>query len=95
MHLVIKMNNTRPCKLVDFTNVDLTKFNLIQDINCTSIPSYLATEANPVVQQTLNFPEIKTWLNDLTDLLLKIKLETKYDSFYKSTIEAFLIRFCR
>ena len=76
-------------------NLDLTKFNLIQDINCTSIPSYLATENNPVVQQTLNFPEIKIWLNDLTDLLLKIKLETKYDSFYKSTIEALLIRFCR
>lgn len=75
--------------------LDLVKFNLIRDINCTSIPSYLATETNPVVQQTLNFPEIKTWLNDLTDLLLKIKLETKYDSFYKSTIEAFLIRFCR
>ena len=75
--------------------LDLVKFNLIKDINCTSIPSYLATEANPVVQQTLNFPEIKTWLNELTDLLLKIKLETKYDSFYKSTIEAFLIRFCR
>ena len=75
--------------------LDLVKFNLIKDINCTSIPSYLATENNPVVQQTLNFPEIKTWLNDLTDLLLKIKLETKYDSFYKSTIEAFLIRFCR
>ena len=75
--------------------LDLVKFNLIRDINCTSIPSYLATERNPVVQQTLNFPEIKTWLNDLTDLLLKIKLEIKYDSFYKSTIEAFLIRFCR
>ena len=75
--------------------LDLTKFNLIKDINCTSIPSYLATETNPVVQQTLQFPEIKTWLNELTDLLLKIKLETKYDSFYKSTIEAFLIRFCR
>jgi DNA polymerase-3 subunit gamma/tau len=75
--------------------LDLVKFNLIKDINCTSIPSYLATETNPVVQQTLEFPEIKTWLNDLTDLLLKIKLETKYDSFYKSTIEAFLIRFCR
>ena len=75
--------------------LDLVKFNLIKDINCTSIPSYLATEANPVVQQTLNFPDIKTWLNELTDLLLKIKLETKYDSFYKSTIEAFLIRFCR
>ena len=75
--------------------LDLVKFNLIRDINCTNIPSYLATETNPVVQQTLNFPEIKTWLNNLTDLLLKIKLEIKYDSFYKSTIEAFLIRFCR
>lgn len=75
--------------------LDLVKFSLVQDINCTSIPNYLATETNPVVQQTLQFPEIKTWLNDLTDLLLKIKLETKYDSFYKSTIEAFLIRFCR
>jgi DNA polymerase-3 subunit gamma/tau len=75
--------------------LDLVKFNLIRDINCTSIPSYLASETNPVVQQTIDFPEIKSWLNDLTDLLLKIKLETKYDSFYKSTIEAFLIRFCR
>ena len=75
--------------------LDLVKFNLIRDINCTNIPGYLATETNPVVQQTLNFPEIKTWLNNLTDLLLKIKLEIKYDSFYKSTIEAFLIRFCR
>jgi DNA polymerase-3 subunit gamma/tau len=75
--------------------LDLVKFNLIRDINCTSIPSYLASEANPVVQQTIDFPDIKNWLNDLADLLLKIKLETKYDSFYKSTIEAFLIRFCR
>mgnify|MGYP002508378458 CR=1 FL=1 len=75
--------------------LDLVKFNLIRDINCTSIPSYLASENNPVVQQTLDFPEIKSWLNELTDLLLTIKLETKYDSFYKSTIEAFLIRFCR
>ena len=75
--------------------LDLVKFNLIRDINCTSIPSYLAAETNPVVQQTIDFPDIKNWLNDLADLLLKIKLETKYDSFYKSTIEAFLIRFCR
>jgi DNA polymerase-3 subunit gamma/tau len=75
--------------------LDLTKYFLVNKIECTNIPNYLATEANPVVQQTLQFPNIKNWLNDLTDLLLKIKLETKYDSFYKSTIEAFLIRFCR
>ena len=75
--------------------LDLVKFTLIRDINCTSIPNYLASETNPVVQQTIDFPDIKNWLNDLADLLLKIKLETKYDSFYKSTIEAFLIRFCR
>ena len=48
-----------------------------------------------VVDPGDDFPDIKNWLNDLADLLLKIKLETKYDSFYKSTIEAFLIRFCR
>lgn len=75
--------------------LDLTRYTLSNNIEYTSIPAYLATETNPVVQQTVNFPNIKDWLNDLTDILLKIKLETKYDSFYKSTIEAFLIRFCR
>lgn len=75
--------------------LDLTRYMFINDINYTAIPAYLATVENPVVQQTLEFPEIKKWLNDLTDLLLRIKLETRYDSFYKSTIEAFLIRFCR
>ena len=83
-------------KLIDalMANKD-SIIELSNNIEYTSIPAYLATETNPVVQQTLQFPEIKRWLNDLTDLLLKIKLETKYDSFYKSTIEAFLIRFCR
>ncbi len=75
--------------------LDLTRYALVKNIEYTTIPTYLATEANPVVQQTVEFPDIRNWLNDLTDLLLKIKLETKYDSFYKSTIEAFFIRFCR
>lgn len=75
--------------------LDLTRYVLVKNIEYTTIPTYLATETNPVVQQTVEFPDIRNWLNDLTDLLLKIKLETKYDSFYKSTIEAFFIRFCR
>lgn len=75
--------------------LDLRRFMLTKDIRYTNIPAHLATENNPVVQQTLNFPEIKTWLNNLLDVLLKIKLEIRYDSFYKSTIEAFLIQLCR
>ena len=75
--------------------LDLRRFILMKDIRYTNIPAHLATENNPVVQQTLNFPEIKTWLNNLLDVLLKIKLEIRYDSFYKSTIEAFLIQLCR
>lgn len=75
--------------------LDLRRFMLMKDIRYTNIPAHLATENNPVVQQTLNFPEIKTWLNNLLDILLKIKLEIRYDSFYKSTIEAFLIQLCR
>lgn len=75
--------------------LDLRRFMLMKDIRYTNIPAHLATENNPVVQQTLNFPEIKTWLNNLLDVLLKIKLEIRYDSFYKSTIEAFLIQLCR
>jgi DNA polymerase III gamma/tau subunit len=75
--------------------LELNRYLLLKNIEYTNIPAYLATENNPVVQQTLNFPDIKKWLNNLTDLLLRIKLETKYDSFYKSTIEAFLIKLCR
>ena len=61
----------------------------------TSIPEYLATTENPVVQQTINIEDNLTWFKNLVDVLLRLKLEIKYDASYKSTIEAFLLRTCR
>lgn len=76
-------------------SLDLAKYILFKDINLTSIPSYLATETNPVVQETIKIDNSLAWFRKLTDLLLTIKLEIKYDSSCRSTIEAYLLRACR
>lgn len=87
--------------LKDFINtylefiLELTKYILFKNINLTTIPSYLATEENPVVQQTVNFENAIEWFNKLVDLLLTIKTEIKYDTSYISTIKAYLLRGCR
>lgn len=75
--------------------LDLSKYEIFKNINLTNIPTYLATEENPVVQQTVNFEDSISWFNNLIDSLLSIKVEIKYDSSYLSTIKAFLLRFCR
>ena len=75
--------------------LDLSKYEIFKNINLTNIPAYLATEENPVVQQTVNFENSISWFNNLIDCLLNIKVEIKYDSSYLSTIKAFLLRFCR
>lgn len=79
---------------IDFM-LDLNKYRLFKDISITNIPEYLASESNSVVQHTIHRCPEGAWYNNLIDTLLKIKLETKFDSFYKTTIEAFLLQFCR
>ena len=75
--------------------INLNKFNIFKDINITTIPAYLAAKDNPVVQNTVSIKDSKAWFNSLIELLLQIKLQIRYDNSYKTTIEAFLISFCK
>lgn len=70
--------------------LDLAKYAIFQDLSITNIPEYLVPVVNGIISAV---PE-RLWYTRLVDTLLQIKLETRYDSFYKSTIEAFLLRFC-
>ena len=70
--------------------LDLAKYAIFQDLSITNIPEYLVPVINGIISAV---PE-RLWYTRLVDTLLQIKLETRYDSFYKSTIEAFLLRFC-
>ena len=70
--------------------LDLAKYAIFQDLSITNIPEYLVPVVNGIISTV---PE-RLWYTRLVDTLLQIKLETRYDSFYKSTIEAFLLRFC-
>jgi len=75
--------------------LDLTKYILFNNIQLTNIPEYLATTNNPVVQNTVMVEGGTKWFNRLADTLLELKPIIKYDTSYKTTIEAFLLRFCR
>jgi len=79
---------------LDFV-LDLSKYILFKNIELTNIPGYFATTENPVVQQTVQIADSLNWFKKLADLLLTIKLDIKYDTYYKSTIEAYLLRACR
>jgi hypothetical protein len=57
----------------------------------TNIPAYL----EPAVKQTIQIDDSLTWFKTFTDVLLNLKTEIKYDTSYKSTIEAYLLRVCR
>lgn len=76
-------------------SLDLAKYILFNDIALTNIPAYLATPENPVVQETVKIANSLEWFRKLTDLLLTIKLDIKYDNSCRSTIEAYLLRACR
>jgi len=75
--------------------LDLEKFAMFGDIALTGIPAHLATADNGVVQYTNELIGDNKWYINLIDTLLELKLQTKYDSSYISTIKAFLIRFYR
>ena len=79
---------------LDFV-LDLSKYILFKNTELTNIPGYFATAENPVVQQTVQVADSLNWFKRLADLLLTIKLDIKYDIYYKSTIEAYLLRACR
>ncbi|MBP5694359.1 MAG: DNA polymerase III subunit gamma/tau [Bacilli bacterium] len=71
--------------------LDLTKYILFKNMQLTSIPAYL----EPAVQSTIHIDDSLNWFKKFADLLLRIKLDIKYDTSYKSSIEAYLLRTCR
>ena len=75
---------------LEFT-LDLTKYILFKNMQLTNIPTYL----EPAVKQTIQINDSLNWFKAFADLLLNIKTEIKYDTSYKSTIEAYLLRACR
>jgi len=75
--------------------LDLIKYITFKDIVLTNIPAYLATEENAVVQYTVEIPDALNRFNEFAKSLLDLKAAIKYDSSYKSTIEASLIRLMR
>ena len=77
-------------RYLEFT-LDLTKYILFKNMQLTSIPAYL----EPAVQSTIHIDDSLNWFKKFADLLLRIKLDIKYDTSYKSSIEAYLLRTCR
>lgn len=70
--------------------LDLAKLKLFDNLAVTNIPDYLEPQARELITSILDV----SWFSSLVETLLQIKLEIRYDSHYKSTIEAFLLRFC-
>lgn len=79
---------------LDFV-LDLEKYILSKDISMTSIPEYLASDKNPVVQFTVKDENSLAYFISLSEAVLDIKQKIKYDNNYKSTIEILLLRFSR
>jgi len=76
--------------------LELKKFSVFKDINVTTIPAYLATKDNDAVGYTMTLvPDINTWLNKAIEALLNLKFQIKYDTSYKTTIEAYLLNLTR
>ena len=70
--------------------LDITKYLIFNSLSVTEIPVYLESNIRDFTAQVMD----RAWFKDVVDTLLQIKLEIRYDSFYKSTIEAFLLKFC-
>jgi DNA polymerase-3 subunit gamma/tau len=77
--------------------LDLCKYIIFQTIGVTNIPEYLETTQDPQtnIKYTVGFENNLAWFNKLADKVLDIKNAIKYDTSYKTTIEAYLIRICR
>ena len=77
--------------------LDILKYILFDDISLTSIPAYLETIQDKTVnvKYTIGIDNNIAWFNALADILLETKTAIKYDSSYKSTIKAYLLRVIR
>jgi len=75
-------------------SINLLKYSVCNDTRITTLPDYLATDDNPVIQHTVSRCTDSGWLNKLITTLLTIKLETKYDFNSINTISAFFIKLC-
>lgn len=73
--------------------LDLVKYILFKNITITGIPEYLATEENAVVQFTVKDQNSLEYFKKLADAVLKIKLDTKFDTDAKNTVEVMLLNF--
>ena len=71
--------------------LDLTKYILFKNMQLTSMPAYL----EPAVQSTVHIDDSLNWFKKFADLLLKVKLDLKYDTSYKSSFETYLLKACR
>lgn len=82
---------------LDFT-LDVCKYLIFNhNTSVTALPEYLIkNSANPEVSlESLIADSDLNWLVALSDKLLELKQMIKYDTSYKSTIEAYLLRICR
>lgn len=75
--------------------LDLYKYSLFKTIDVTTIPAYLATPENAVVQFTVEQPNSVEVLSGLSNMLLELKTNLKYDLSNKTTAEISLIKFAR
>lgn len=75
--------------------LNLQKYNIFKDINTTNLPAYLASETNGVVQYTVNFEKSISFFNDLCDIMLEVKLNSRYEDQPKDLLELYLLRFIR
>ena len=81
---------------LDFV-LDLCKYILFRTTEVTNIPKYMETteDTSINIQYTTGIDNNLAWFNKLSDRILEIKNTIKYDSSYKSTIEAYLLKTCR
>lgn len=81
---------------LDFS-LDLAKYLIFNAIEATALPSYLIDNIGASISLKAVIQEIPSiqWLNNLIDKLLSLKVLIKLENDPKSTIEAYLIQFCR
>lgn len=100
---IIEHLSASGCDLKQFINIylrfvlDLTKYIIFKDIKVTTIPAYLETiqDTSINIRYTTAIENNLNWFNKLSDRILEIKTAIKYDTSYKSTIEAYLLKTCR
>jgi DNA polymerase-3 subunit gamma/tau len=77
--------------------LELIKYILFKNINITNIPAYLenSTDNMTNIAYTTSFDGALDWFNYLTDKLLEVKNNIKYDTSVKAVVEAYFLQVCR